>query len=525
VDIFQRFFAPVDLPTGEVGIEVPLPDLSGGGDTFNTGVLTFDPNLGDFTGGSPEIAAFISVNTSGIEASDGIDEDIFARVSILQNVSADRIGDIVLGNEDAFGSLSDPEAVAAIGASPTAATLAQSDQFLNAVASDPAALALWIQQPAFAESLANNPIAQQTIAQSAPSSNNPQIFTDANGFSSINNGGNAVSIEHLRIVPGLETHSPITPTTMNSAAPNQVLNENTLSGQNLQGLEGLIINPVSSFEVIPPATGRAEDVAMQREIEPGSSLLVTNSTFNSNTNGVIGAGGSVLTNGSTPDEEFVGGDPKTARRGGVALLEDGTFIVGNQFGTDLNSIQQTFGQPDNAVREFVGGGGLIIRNGIVVPQAEFNTGIGAGGQHFDQPRPDPETGTDLRGADGAQLGGDAPRTLIGIRDGQAYVITTESVNLFTDNTAGNNNIGVQEQLLNAGFTEVVVFDGGAQNFLFDPSTIGQPRADGTPSDGVVSDGRPGVDGRNEDARGALIFRSTPELGTPGEMNTPGQPMQ
>ena len=54
------------------------------------------------------------------------------------------------------------------------------------------------------------------------------------------------------------------------------------------------------------------------------------------------------------------GGPETAGRGGVAVLEDGSILVGRAEGTGLVELEARFGQPGRPLRHFLGGGALLI---------------------------------------------------------------------------------------------------------------------------------------------------------------------
>ncbi len=127
-------------------------------------------------------------------------------------------------------------------------------------------------------------------------------------------------------------------------------------------------------------------------------------------------------------------------RGAVAIRADGTLIVGRAAGTKLDDLNWRFA-PDvgNAVRAAMGGGGLLIENGVVQPWTDLG-----GPQKFG----------------GSLTTGqfkDACHSLIGIRDGQAYLI-------FAASGTGDD---LQKRLSKAGFDSVVKFDGSSTCTLRD----------------------------------------------------------
>ena len=524
--IIESIDAPsLDTPALDGALTVEFPLFDGGGSRPD--LLAFDPEFGNLTGGTPELSSFIGTNLAGVDLGGEVDEDVFQLVSVLRFADGDAAAEQILGNPDVFGSITDPGDVVAIAASETGENLVESDVFLNAIASNPQALALWLQQPAFAEALAGNPIAQNTINSSNiqqlnnPPGISPQVLQDnapdldGDGIRELNSTGGArmnggVDADDLDHIPALSTFSPIQLTPANSAQPGAAVDSgDVLSGYNPPGLEGLRVYPIESFEAysaltsselpepVPgqPAPERPPappaPITSAEALQPTDGQVATNGTYN---DGIERPAGPVIHNGDILST----GLAESARRSGVAEREDGTIVVGTQFGTSEQSVQDTFGAPGNEVVEFMGGGAAIIRNGTAVPDAEFNQGVGVGGQHFDQPGESGRTGIDS-----GQLGGGAPRTLVGIRDGVAYALVTD-----VDKTVPE----VRDQLLAQGFTEVVVFDGGRQGYLNDPS-----------NPNLNIDGRSKTE--NEAARTGFLFDVFESVlnNTPSETNSPNQP--
>ena len=148
------------------------------------------------------------------------------------------------------------------------------------------------------------------------------------------------------------------------------------------------------------------------------------------------------------------GLPKTWRRGGLAVLRDGTIIVGQQPGPAKDTpaalrsreveraIRDEFGEGGNPVKSFMGGGALIIKDGSAVSsgdlyaQQEFdNGGHGLSAEQFRR----------------------SQHTLVGIIAGQAFLIIARD----------RGGAGMQSELLRAGFGSVVMFDGGAGFYWHD----------------------------------------------------------
>jgi hypothetical protein len=141
------------------------------------------------------------------------------------------------------------------------------------------------------------------------------------------------------------------------------------------------------------------------------------------------------------------GLPKTRGRGGMAVLRDGTITIDRQQGVEqgvpqnqigkglVSSIDEVFGERGNPVRDFMGGGALLIENGREVSSDDLyrrqgfdNGGAGLAAEQFKK----------------------SDHTLIGILAGQAFLIIARDV----------NGAKLQHDLLSAGFSSAVMFDGG-----------------------------------------------------------------
>jgi len=137
------------------------------------------------------------------------------------------------------------------------------------------------------------------------------------------------------------------------------------------------------------------------------------------------------------------GNRKTWHRGGVAVLQDGTIVVDRMAGGIENDIQARFGQKDNPVMQFLGGGAVLVEGGEQIAREDLH-----GRQEFQR----------LRGS-----GLNAPEMcmdnhlIVAIRNGMCVV------------TAAMGRTGHQMvvDLARAGFSTAVKFDRGSGFFLCD----------------------------------------------------------
>ena len=133
-------------------------------------------------------------------------------------------------------------------------------------------------------------------------------------------------------------------------------------------------------------------------------------------------------------------------RGGLAVLADGTIHIGFYPDPSQASVRGAFEQPDNTIREFMGGGALIVEDGMPVSSFDLEDR-----QRF------------LGGATAPQFEATARHSMIGVRaDGNAYLIID----------VGRKPLAaMQQDFLDAGFRDVVMFDGG--------NAFGYENAEGT----------------------------------------------
>lgn len=126
----------------------------------------------------------------------------------------------------------------------------------------------------------------------------------------------------------------------------------------------------------------------------------------------------------------------------MAVLQDGTIVVGRADGRSAEDIQRAFGAEGNPVKDFMGGGALLIEGGLAVSDQDLRTR-----QRFDQ------------GGGGiqAQQMRQTAHVLVGIRDGQAFAIVAHE----------KSGAQIQKDLLAFGFDAVVKYDGGSGAYVRD----------------------------------------------------------
>lgn len=144
---------------------------------------------------------------------------------------------------------------------------------------------------------------------------------------------------------------------------------------------------------------------------------------------------------------FERGVVKADERGSVAVLADGTLLLGLSKGGGLQRVEARFG----AVAAFMGGGALLVENGRKIGSDDLETD-----QLFDQ--------VDFKKCRAGEGGLAADQfwatnhTLIAVRDGQAYLLVNEKP---------MDGATLQTKLRAAGFTTAVKFDGGSKCFYDD----------------------------------------------------------
>ena len=130
---------------------------------------------------------------------------------------------------------------------------------------------------------------------------------------------------------------------------------------------------------------------------------------------------------------------RSSTRGGVAVLTDETIVMGRARGIATEDLQSTFGQGKLTVRDFMGGGALLVEYGQPVAshdlreQQRFTSGAGG------------IEATQMQRSD---------HVVFGVRRGQAFAMLAEA------KTARD----IRGDLLKVGFSTVVKFAGGSACF-------------------------------------------------------------
>lgn len=131
---------------------------------------------------------------------------------------------------------------------------------------------------------------------------------------------------------------------------------------------------------------------------------------------------------------------RSSARGGVAVLTDETVVMGRGRGMTAEDVQATFGQGRLTVRDFMGGGALLVEYGQPVASHDlrevqrFNSGAGG------------IEATQMQRSD---------HVVLGVRRGQAFALLA----------AGKTARDIRADLLKVGFSTVIKFAGGSACFV------------------------------------------------------------
>lgn len=215
---------------------------------------------------------------------------------------------------------------------------------------------------------------------------------------------------------------------------------------------GYSVYPIDQVDVLYAAAKQGPDAALgQQEQGSGGYDAVLSGTF---TVDYVQSAGPIMRDGKLDTQ----GHEKAAGRGGMAVLQDGSIVVGRADGRKGEEVQAAFGQPDNPVKDYMGGGALLIEGGRAVSSQDLRDR-----QRFDQ------------GAGGiqAQQMRQTMHILVGIRDGQAFAIVAHD----------KSGAAMQRDLLAHGFDAVVKYDGGSGAYARDGAG-GSPEYRGRNSTGL-----------------------------------------
>lgn len=141
------------------------------------------------------------------------------------------------------------------------------------------------------------------------------------------------------------------------------------------------------------------------------------------------------------------GAPKTSKRGGMAILDDGSIVVCQQDGSSMADLQRACGRDGKKVVDFIGGGALLVKDGRnacgseLYEEQQFTNGA-ANGNGL--------TAQQMRRTD---------HVVIAVKDGVAHVVLAH----------GKTGAEIQRDLSAAGFDQVLKLDGGSGYFACDKS--------------------------------------------------------
>ncbi len=203
--------------------------------------------------------------------------------------------------------------------------------------------------------------------------------------------------------------------------------------------QGYLVVGVADFEVLSAVGSAAQAADGAVAASKGSYDVVANGTFYGGKDPV----GPIVRDGIRD----TGGYAICAERGGLARLKDGTIVVARTCGGAAAQLAAAFGAtPANPVEEAMGGGALLIEHGEAVSDADLRDR-----QNFKQGQ---------GGIQAAQMR-KTTHSLMGIRDGLAF-------HVWAKNKSGAE---IQRELAAAGFTALVMLDGGSAGSYDDGATV------------------------------------------------------
>lgn len=215
---------------------------------------------------------------------------------------------------------------------------------------------------------------------------------------------------------------------------------------------GYTVYPIAEIDVLYAAAKSNPDLPLAAQPQgKGGYDAVLSGTF---TTDYRQSAGPIVRDGTMDTQ----GHEKAKGRGGLAVLKDGSIVVGRAQGRTNEDVQATFGSADNPVKDFMGGGALLVEGGRAVTDSDLRDkqrfDQGGGGIHAQQMR-------------------STHHVLVGIRDGQAFAIVA------TDKAGAQ----MQKELMANGFDAVVKFDGGSGGYARDGKG-GAPEHRGVNSTGL-----------------------------------------
>jgi hypothetical protein len=226
-------------------------------------------------------------------------------------------------------------------------------------------------------------------------------------------------------------------------------------------LDGYKLYPIGVLQIVNANTPPRDKPLGKSYLDAGTCDVIASGSFTSGgqtpqvpvmRNGKLDSTG-VGKSLTKQDVDYYGGQITTDGRGGIAVRKDGSVAIGRQQGRTAADIQRAFG-PD--VTDFMGGGAVLIEHGQKVSSDDLFKN-----QAF--VNIDPATRRAVpsgRGLDAEQFRSGANHTLVGMKNGQATLIISPP----------RNGRQLQNDLFAAGFSDVVMFDGGNGFFFTDGKT-------------------------------------------------------
>jgi hypothetical protein len=246
--------------------------------------------------------------------------------------------------------------------------------------------------------------------------------------------GNAAAAEKIAAA-----NAPTELTPLNSQRPGSAQASAPVpEGIRALAAKGYIVTPAADMEVLNTVGGPGQKGDAAVASQGPKYDVVANGTFYAGRDPV----GPIVRDGMRD----TGGYGMCADRGGVARLKDGSIVVGRTRGGNADQISAAFGaSKDNPVDEAMGGGALLIEGGRTVSDKDLRER-----QNFKQ---------GVGGIQAAQMR-QTTHSLMGIANGQAYHVWAKA----------KSGAQIQKELLAAGFTSLVMLDGGGAGFFDNGST-------------------------------------------------------
>jgi hypothetical protein len=215
---------------------------------------------------------------------------------------------------------------------------------------------------------------------------------------------------------------------------------------------GYTVYPIEQVDVLYEAAKKNPDAPLANQKQgAGGYDAVLSGTF---TTDYVQSAGPIMRDGRMDTQ----GHAKAEGRGGMAVLQDGSIVIGRAKGRTAEAVQDSFGAKDNPVRDFMGGGALLVEGSKAVSDDDLYSR-----QRFDQGG----------GGINAQQMRSTHHVLVGIRDGQAFAIVANA----------RSGAQMQRDLVAHGFDSVVKYDGGSGGYARDGAG-GAPEHRGTNSTGM-----------------------------------------